>query len=127
MLLHPTQESWLRRTSDIKNETGCQSFIEFSDNEKLHLKQQLVLGHSASKGRRQAVCKPWSPQKQARRAESQELHAKCAILEVFYKELQLWIHGNQRLLFQRVTGLMEVGQLLCTSGGGLLNWTKTTK
>lgn len=67
------------------------------------------------------------PKSKTEGAESQELHAKCAVLEVFFEEWEFWIHQNWRLLLQRVTGLMEVGQLLCISGGGLLNQTKATE
>lgn len=36
------------------------------------------------------------PKSKTRRAGTQELHVKCAILEVSYKELQFWIYWNRR-------------------------------
>lgn len=86
MLLHP-METWLRGTSDIKNETGCQSFIEVNGNERLGLKQQLVLGHSASKARGQAVCKPWSPQKQDMKSRKPRTACQVCHIRAFLQQV----------------------------------------
>lgn len=94
MLLHPT-ESWLRGTSDIQNETGCQSFIEVNGNGRVGLKQQLVLGHSEPKGRVMLHASLGLPKSKTQSAESQELCAKCAMLEVFFKDLKFWVHWAQ--------------------------------
>lgn len=62
-----------------KYETGSQSLIGINGNGRLGLKQQLVLGHSGSTGRGQAVCQPWSPQKQdtkSRKTACQVCHVR---------------------------------------------------